>query len=67
MKIALPGFEPGSLPPKGSILDHYTTGLYLNYPDELLKIMFNIRKSLKTDFNSLKNARAKKSKNKEEG
>jgi hypothetical protein len=29
--------------------------------------MFNIRKSLKTDFNSLKNARAKKSKNKEEG
>ena len=26
-KIALPGFEPGSRPPRGHMLDHYTTGL----------------------------------------
>ncbi len=28
--IALPGFEPGSQPPKGRILDRYTTGLTEN-------------------------------------
>ncbi len=29
IKIAPPGFEPGSTAPKAIILDHYTTGLYL--------------------------------------
>src|SRR3989344_6428713 len=27
-KIAPPGFEPGSQPPKGWVLDRYTTGLW---------------------------------------
>jgi hypothetical protein len=27
IKIALPGFEPGSQPSKGCMLDHYTIGL----------------------------------------
>ncbi len=27
MNIALPGFEPGSQPSEGRILDRYTTGL----------------------------------------
>ncbi len=25
--VVLPGFEPGSLAPKASMIDHYTTGL----------------------------------------
>ena len=39
--IAPPGFEPGSKPPKGFILDHYTTGLSCLDSVFLLKTFLN--------------------------
>ena len=40
--IALPGFEPGSLAPKASMIVRYTTGLFDNYVANVIDMLYPV-------------------------